>query len=223
MSDEQFSIFDRTGGECSVRRVGWDHRRGFGPEHVRNVWRCDTHDREWSGERDGCLGPKIAKIEIETNVAPTPPRRVLESQPYVSASATSKAAAESMEEAARVLEARVLEAIRAAGAEGRTDDEIEEQLGIKKSSPRRRSLVLKGLVRDSGETRVTRAGRRATIWIVGSQEAIPGTPIGSKPATPATAELTAAAHALRDIDPVAFRSVVDWLAYLGSHGTEDSQ
>lgn len=87
--------------------------------------------------------------------------------PHVAGSDTSRAAAESMEPHAGTLEAKVLIAIRAAGDEGHTDDELEQVLGLshQTTSARRRALVIRCLVKDSGERRPTRSGRGATVWI----------------------------------------------------------
>jgi len=51
-------------------------------------------------------------------------------------------------------------------AVGATDEEIQTWLGMNPSTqrPRRVELVKKGLVVDSGKTRQTRSGRKATVW-----------------------------------------------------------
>lgn len=61
---------------------------------------------------------------------------------------------------------RVFGFIMASGRNGATDDEMEAELGMRHQtvSARRRELVLKGLVRDSGSKRDTRSGRSATVW-----------------------------------------------------------
>ena len=77
---------------------------------------------------------------------------------------TSHEAAEKIAEPAGTLRARVLSFIEYWG--GATDEEI--QLGLKMNPsterPRRVELVERGLVEDSGETRPTRSGRKATVW-----------------------------------------------------------
>ena len=52
--------------------------------------------------------------------------------------------------------------------EGFTDDELEVRLALlhQTASARRRALVQKGLIVDSGETRPTRSGRKATVWVL---------------------------------------------------------
>lgn len=69
------------------------------------------------------------------------------------------------------LEGLVLESIRARGVEGATDDEVEGATGLTHqcASARRRALVLKGLVRDSGQRRATRQRRRAIVWVLGQE------------------------------------------------------
>lgn len=63
------------------------------------------------------------------------------------------------------LRERVLAHLRAHG--GATDDEIQAALDMPPSTqrPRRVELVRAGLVRDSGEKRKTRSGRRAAVWV----------------------------------------------------------
>lgn len=86
---------------------------------------------------------------------------------------TSAAAALSVEERKDTQRAEVRAFIKAAGAEGRTDDEIQEQLHLDGSSerPRRWELWKLGLIdmkRDAqGEVvrRLTRTQRRAVVWV----------------------------------------------------------
>ena len=90
--------------------------------------------------------------------------------PFVRGSATSEGAAESMRAHAPHDEERVYAFIQRRGKNGATDDEIEEALDMRQSSAsaRRRGLVLKGRVVDSGlEPRETRSGRKAAIWVAG--------------------------------------------------------
>ena len=62
---------------------------------------------------------------------------------------------------------RVLQALLAAGCTGHTDQELQEGLGMDPSTerPRRVELMDRGLICDSGETRRTRSGRRAVVWV----------------------------------------------------------
>lgn len=87
--------------------------------------------------------------------------------------ATSEAAAVGIEDAKNTQRAIVYAAIRAAGIEGRTDDELQEQLGLDGSSerPRRWELWKQERIcirRDSGGQAVrrrTRTNRSAVVWI----------------------------------------------------------
>jgi hypothetical protein len=55
------------------------------------------------------------------------------------------------------------------GPQGATDDELELALGLSHQgvSARRRELVLKGLVKDSGRQRKTSRNRMAKVWVLG--------------------------------------------------------
>ena len=86
---------------------------------------------------------------------------------FAAGSATSRAAAESMERGAGQLREYVLDEIRRTGSTGSTCDELEERLALthQTCSARVRELVLRGDVLDSGKTRKTRSGRAATVWV----------------------------------------------------------
>lgn len=86
------------------------------------------------------------------------------SPPHAAGSKTSREAAESMAECAGSLIQRVLAYIRDRG--GATCDECECALGMphQTASARIRELFQRGRVRDSGKTRATRSGRKATVW-----------------------------------------------------------
>lgn len=86
--------------------------------------------------------------------------------PYVPWSDTSKQAAASIEPHLARLERIVFEVVARAGAVGLTAQEIEETHGIPGNTVRPRLVALcrKGMVRDSGERRNTRSGRRAVVW-----------------------------------------------------------
>lgn len=79
---------------------------------------------------------------------------------------TSRAAARSVEHSSANARNMVLSAINAS-LNGATDDEIEQRTGLRHqtASARRRELVLLGEVRDSGERRATRSGRKAVVWV----------------------------------------------------------
>lgn len=87
--------------------------------------------------------------------------------------ATSEAAAMSVAETKETQRRQVLEAIRAAGLEGATDDELQARLGLDGSSERPRRWELWKLQhiairRDAAGDpvkRMTRTHRRAVVWI----------------------------------------------------------
>lgn len=88
--------------------------------------------------------------------------------PFAPNSATSREAAESSRESAATMRFRVYQAIRDEGPHGATDEEMQWSLRMNPSTqrPRRGELVTAGMVRDSGRTRPTSSGRRATVWVV---------------------------------------------------------
>jgi hypothetical protein len=102
--------------------------------------------------------------------------------PYVKGSATSHAAAESMKPHARTIRQRVYEYILSRGGFGCTDEEVIAALGVSPSTarPRRGELVQMGAVKKTGDTRRTRSGRQAAVYV-----GIPGhdvnKPLGRKP------------------------------------------
>jgi len=81
-------------------------------------------------------------------------------------SATSLAAAVAIEPVSGKDRLRVLLALKDAGSRGLTDEELQDRLGLPGSTerPRRIELWEKGLVWQSTETRLTRSGRKATVW-----------------------------------------------------------
>lgn len=87
--------------------------------------------------------------------------------PFVPNSATSAEAALLIEPAAGTLRAEVLAFLRACGAIGATDEEMQECIPMMASTqrPRRVELVDRALVRDSGHHRHTRSGRKAVVWV----------------------------------------------------------
>jgi hypothetical protein len=70
--------------------------------------------------------------------------------------------------------AKILELIIRSGAHGVTDDEGEAELGIRVQSytARRNGLAKIGLIRDSGGTRLTPAGRAAIVWIANTAASV---------------------------------------------------
>jgi hypothetical protein len=86
--------------------------------------------------------------------------------------ATSFAAASSVVKKLRPIQEKVLAELRAAGAAGLTDLELEERCGSHGSTfrTRRSELVDAGLVRDSGVKR-HQAGSNRIVWVASQQQA----------------------------------------------------
>lgn len=85
--------------------------------------------------------------------------------PFVSHSDTSREAAERISPANK-MRAQVLAVIKVAGHAGMTDEEVQTALAMNPSTqrPRRIELVQRGLVFDTGDWRLTKSGRKATVW-----------------------------------------------------------
>lgn len=79
---------------------------------------------------------------------------------------TSREAALLMEPKLGTLRSKVLNAIRVAGKDGMTDDELVAKLGLSPNSvrPRRVELVEGGWVVDSGRCRWSFYGNDAIVW-----------------------------------------------------------
>lgn len=95
-------------------------------------------------------------------------RHIAEPMPPHNGTETSREAAESVRDDVGRQEAMILALLDEAGSDGMTDDEIEVATGLRheSASARRRGLVLKGLVVDSGKVRPTRRGRKAVCWVL---------------------------------------------------------
>ena len=85
--------------------------------------------------------------------------------PPASNATTSLDAAEEIQASVETLRAAVLAYIRAR-PDGATDQEIEYALGMSGNTvrPRRGELQARGLIEDSGTTRLTKSGRKAIVW-----------------------------------------------------------
>ena len=87
---------------------------------------------------------------------------------FVAGSRTSRAAADSMEQAAKTLAAKAFLAIDDAGPAGLTADEVAARLDMANpfsARPRIAELRNQGRILDSGRTRLNASGRSATVWI----------------------------------------------------------
>ncbi len=80
-------------------------------------------------------------------------------------SRTSTAAGASLAPVLRGWRLRVFGMVREAGEWGVTDDELIRDSGNQSVRPRRIELTQAGLIRDSGRTRITSAGRQAVVWV----------------------------------------------------------
>lgn len=85
---------------------------------------------------------------------------------YQAHSQTSREAAQSIESSTKTLRSSVFSFIACAPSYGATDEEIAAYLGKSGNTlrPRRIELLEMGKIRDSGQTRLTKSGRKATIW-----------------------------------------------------------
>ena len=94
-------------------------------------------------------------------------RTLFDDPPSQAHSSTSVAAAEAIAPVAATLRRMVLEAIAAAGADGLTDEEGAERVGINGNTyrPRRRELEQADRIRNTGKTRQTKSGRKAVVWV----------------------------------------------------------
>lgn len=74
-------------------------------------------------------------------------------------------ASQAIKPAAKTLRAQVLNYLLAR-PEGATDEEIQDDLDMNPSTerPRRIELLTDHLIFNSGQTRETRSGRKATVW-----------------------------------------------------------
>jgi hypothetical protein len=140
--------------------------------------------------------------------------------PFVKGSDTSREAAQSLPEPALArLESQVFLMICKWGPHGATDDELERETGLSHQtvSARRRGLVQKGRVVDSGLRRLTRSGRKATVWIPGRGVVKAGVSI-DRMARPSSEVLLAAADAIVDerslFSNPALLEVARWLRHI---------
>lgn len=96
---------------------------------------------------------------------------LFDAPPAQAHSPTSQAAGRAIAPDANRLRAIVYAAIREAGARGLSDEEGIDATGIQASTyrPRRIELIERGKVMASGQTRPTRSGRAATVWIIATE------------------------------------------------------
>lgn len=87
---------------------------------------------------------------------------------YEGGSETSREAAESISPEALARMERVVYDALQASQDGLTDEQLEGLTGLshQSASARRRGLVLRGMVQDSGKRRQNASGKAATVWTV---------------------------------------------------------
>lgn len=90
------------------------------------------------------------------------------SVPYQAHSETSRRAAQRIAPVAGTKGAIVLQYLIDCGADGATDEEMQERIPMMPNTqrPRRVQLVRDYCIKDSGKVRRTRAGDWAIVWVV---------------------------------------------------------
>lgn len=88
--------------------------------------------------------------------------------PYQPHSKTSKRTAKQMVGNVGSARDRIYHRLVDLGDRGATDEELQLALGINPNTqrPRRVELLMRGLIEDSGTTRLTRSGSKAVVWRV---------------------------------------------------------
>lgn len=150
--------------------------------------------------------------------------------PYQKNSDTSFAAAVSMEDQLAGLEALVFRLVQEAGETGLTNDELVVATGlpIQTVCARRRSLVLKGRLIDSGQRRKTKQGRYAAVHIVGMDASAAKGSLKKNPSRPSAAELRCILKEIKDMVEICrshghhpsdlLQDFGRWLIFLASQG-----
>src|SRR5689334_16934474 len=89
---------------------------------------------------------------------------MIQQAPYQRHSETSREAAERIEPKANTLRRKLLDYMKT--VHRATDEQMQDSLQMNPSTqrPRRGELVDSGHLRDSGETGLTKSGRRAVVW-----------------------------------------------------------
>lgn len=128
-------------------------------EEVQRVWA-----QHYGYEQLSMFAPQSLEIVV-TN----PP-------PSQSHSPTSRAAALLIEGIAGTLRGQIYTLLLGCLPDGLTDEEAQERLSLQGNTyrPRRVELEEAGLVRDSKTTRLTKARRKAVVWVAVPVEDLPG-------------------------------------------------
>lgn len=124
-------------------------------EQTQGVWLAHYGVQQMSMFRPGTTEP----IDPELSLGRPPPAQ--------RHSATSREAAELMTGRAGSIRKAIYTWLVMQGDLGATDEEGQESLALPGNTfrPRRVELMEAGLVRDSGATRLTRARRKAVVWL----------------------------------------------------------
>ena len=125
--------------------------------------RPDQPDDESAPQLGGPGGAKESADDMHRVAGQTMRAPFRRSAPHTSRDAAAKA-----QRTSPTMRGRVLCFLIGQGQSGATDEEGGAALCMKPQSytPRRRELVKRGLVRDSGERRATESGRSAVVWVV---------------------------------------------------------
>lgn len=146
---------------CTVcgARVAWHRRLDDMDQAAAEVWLEDHPDYQLtpSSPSEQMLATHAAVAALDA-----PGAKLRNDAPP-----TSRAAAVKVAPGAGTQRGRVLRCIVAAGAEGATDDQVRDRLGLELNTirPRRLELVEAGYVIDSGDTRMTPSGNPAVVWL----------------------------------------------------------
>lgn len=114
------------------------------------------------------LGGRLRCSKWKCSAVMMPPNRPVPAQEH---SPTSVAAARAISGAPRHLDRVIVyRALVEAGAQGMTDEELQDATGLGGSTerPRRIDLVAENVVEDSKRVRRVRSGRSATVWVIRS-------------------------------------------------------
>jgi hypothetical protein len=151
--------------KCSVKEAVFLTAQRYQFFLSDDIWRLLAGEYETKDQ--AVLGLVLQEAEEETWIESAVPDIFSETPaPFQAHSATSHAAAESIELNAGTLRLKVYDFLLEQGPIGATDEEIGECLDMRGNTvrPRRRELQVANHVIDSGLRRLTRSGRSAVVW-----------------------------------------------------------
>lgn len=152
---------------CTVcgARVTWHRRLTDVEEAAAVVWLEDHPDYQLtpSSPSEQVMATHAAVAELDQAGTLAQPHAYVQN----GAKPTAAAAAAKAKPGSGTQRGRVLRCIVDAGAEGVTDDQVRDRLGLELNTirPRRLELVEAGYVIDSGDTRMTPSGNPAVVWL----------------------------------------------------------